>query len=75
LSAATLDRYLQKIGQPQIFGTQFRFEGDHPWTMDPYNEKLLPDSFHAIFGVPPLEEERKQLEEIRSSASRERKGA
>jgi hypothetical protein len=65
LSAATLDRYLHHIGQPQIFGTQFRFEGDQPWTMDPYNDKLLPDSFRAMFGVPPIEEQRRQLEEIR----------
>jgi photosystem II stability/assembly factor-like uncharacterized protein len=72
LSAATLDRYLHHIGQPQIFGTQFRFEGDQPWTMDPYNDKLLADSFRAMFGVPPIEEQRKQLEEIRRE-SREKK--
>jgi photosystem II stability/assembly factor-like uncharacterized protein len=64
LCAATLDRYLQKIGQPQIFGTQFRFEGDHPWNMDPYNDKLLPDSFRGIFRVPPIEEQKKQLDEL-----------
>ncbi len=65
LSAATLDRYLHHIGQPQVFGTQFHFDAAHPWNMDPYNEKLLPDSFRAIFGVPPIEEQRKQLEQIR----------
>jgi photosystem II stability/assembly factor-like uncharacterized protein len=72
LSAATLDRYLQKIGQAQVFGTQFQFEGDHPWTMEPYNEKLLPDPFRAIFGVPPIIEQRRQLQEIQRE-SRQKK--
>ena len=27
IAAATLDRYLQKVQQPQVFGTQYRWDG------------------------------------------------
>jgi len=39
IAAATLDRYLQKIKQPQIYGTQYHIgpnQGDK-FTQDPYN--------------------------------------
>jgi len=65
LSAATLDRYLQKIGQPQIFGTQYSFQDKNPWTMEPYREDLLTDAWRKLFGVPGLAEQKKQLDEIR----------
>jgi len=65
LSAATLDRHLQKIGQPQIFGTQYSFQGKNPWTMDPYHEDLLTDASRELFGVPRLVQQKKQLDEIR----------
>ena len=51
IAAATLDRYLQRIGQPQVFGTQFSFtkeNGPQKWTMSPYNRSLIgPNLRHA----------------------------
>lgn len=46
IAAATLDRYLQKTNQPQIYGTQYLTgpnQGDK-WTQEPYNRRLVPDS-------------------------------
>jgi len=67
IAAATLDRYLNKIGQPQVLGTQFHFDNNQPWTMEPYNRELLSDALRRELKVPPLAEQTKQLEEIRKS--------
>jgi len=37
LAAASLDRLVDRLKQPQVFGTQFQRNGDAPWTMEPYN--------------------------------------
>jgi hypothetical protein len=51
LAAMTLDRYLGRIGQPQIFGTNFS-TGDvndsTGWTLEPYDVDLIPDALRAI---------------------------
>ena len=54
IAAATLDRYLQNIGQPQIYGTQFTVNSGAPATQAPMDGKLVPDSLRRILGVPPL---------------------
>ncbi len=44
LAAASLDRYLHLVGQPQVFGTQFTNKEPSnykTWTMAPYNQDLL----------------------------------
>lgn len=43
IAATTLDRYLQKIGQKQIFGTQFRVT-QGTWTHEPYDRSLISDA-------------------------------
>lgn len=51
LAALTLDRYLQQIGQSQVFGTQFSTtDGNDPakWSMEPYDDALVPDALRAI---------------------------
>ena len=51
IAAATLDRYLQKIQQPQIYGTQYFIgpnQGDK-FTQEPYNRQLVPDSLRAAY--------------------------
>ena len=66
IGAATLDRYLFKIGQPQIYGTQFLAKKGEPATQGNYNRALVPDSLRAALGVPSLaeqEEQRRQWEE------------
>ena len=67
IAAATLDRYLQSIKRPQIFGTQYPLDPNAPHpvhsgaspfrsgrTLEPYNESVLPDSIRTDFCVPAL---------------------
>lgn len=61
ISAATLDRYLQTIGQPQVFGTQYNNHDDSPYTQVPYNRDLIPDQMRALFCVPDMEQQRKNV--------------
>lgn len=63
IAAATLDRYLQNIGQPQIYGTQFRHPPKEKWTQEPYRRDLLSDAIRKASGVPPLAEQDKQRED------------
>ena len=74
IEAATLDRYLQSIGQPQVFGTQYPLDPNLPHqphpavgsqgafrsgrTLAPYNEQFLPDSARLDFCVPVLAQQR-----------------
>jgi hypothetical protein len=61
IATATLDRYLQAIGRKQIFGTQFRLlpgingkiDTKAPWTQEPYDPTLVPDSLRTELGVVP----------------------
>lgn len=67
IAAATLDRYLQRIGRPQIYGTQFVLPaaGDEV-TQGDYDQALLPDALRRAAGVPPLEaqqDQRRQMQE------------
>jgi hypothetical protein len=56
IAAATLDRYLQSVKQPQVFGTQY---GE---TQDPYNRGLLTDSLRLTFCVPEQAKQAAMLE-------------
>ena len=51
LAAATLDRYLHKIGQPQIYGTQTMVRRGEPPTHEPFDHALIPDSIRTVLGV------------------------
>ena len=76
LAAATLDRYLQAVNRPQVFGTQY--PGDKAIentpkpqvdphvlniqrTQQPYDAKLLPDSVRRDFCVPDVNQQEKNL--------------
>lgn len=70
LVAASLDRYLMKIEQPQIFGSQFN--NPHPadpakWTNEPFNEKLVSESLRKIYYQPTLQEIKNRLELLKSN--------
>jgi hypothetical protein len=52
LAAATLDRYLQTIGHPQIYGTQFRTQPGKPTDQEPYDRALISDPLRQQLGVP-----------------------
>lgn len=66
IAAATLDRYLQAIGKPQVLGTQYKKDSDGGATQEPFSRALLPDTLRTVLGVPVLskqEERRKALAE------------
>jgi hypothetical protein len=55
LAAAGRDRYLFKIGKPQIYGTQFH-KIDGVWTIEPIDRTAMTDAERAKANVPPLAE-------------------
>lgn len=63
IAAATFDRYLQSIGQPQIYGTQFSESGGI-WTQAPYDSDVLSDGLRTASLVPSLTEQQLQLQQF-----------
>jgi hypothetical protein len=61
ISAASLDRYLQSIGQAQVFGTQYQSTDDQPTTQEPYNRTLVPDVLRLVFCVPALKQQQSNV--------------
>jgi hypothetical protein len=76
IAAATLDRYLHAVNQPQVFGTQYpgdKSVGNTPKpqvdprvmniqrTQQPYDAKLIPDSVRQDFCVPDVNQQEKNL--------------
>jgi hypothetical protein len=75
MAAATLDRYLQMIGRPQIFGTQYPLDPNVPIdpaadphvarfkgrTESPFNDQLLTDTVRRDFCVPDLAQQKQNL--------------
>lgn len=66
IAAATLDRYLFNMKQPQIYGTQTLIIGGAA-TMEPYNRKLIPDALRQALGVPSLETQEERLAETQKA--------
>jgi hypothetical protein len=69
MATATLDRYLQSIHQPQIYGTQFLTPPNQPATQEPYNRTLISDALRHQLGVPSQsaqEDQRKQYDAQRA---------
>ncbi len=64
IAAAALDRYLQKIGQPQIYGTQYRTPDRRNTTQEPYNRTLVPDALRKALGVPTQAEQEVRRREL-----------
>jgi len=65
IAAATLDRYLEKIGQKQVFGTQFSSDPRSKWTQEPYDRELVSDALRRQLGVPPQSVQAEQLKAYR----------
>jgi hypothetical protein len=64
LAAASLDRFLKRIGQPQVFGTQFFSKTENErqtWTMEPYNRSLIGLSLRDANCVPDQEHQAETL--------------
>jgi hypothetical protein len=75
IAAATLDRYLHAVNQPQVFGTPYpadKAAGNTPkpqedprvWnvrrTQQPYDARLLLDSIRRVFCVPDASQQEKK---------------
>jgi len=54
IAAASLDRYLQRIEQKQIYGTQSNSRDGEAWTREPYNRDLVSDALRRELAVPDL---------------------
>ena len=67
LAAATLDRFLWRIGQPQVFGTNFSHKevaGQPKWTTDPYDRLLVPPTLREANCVPDQKHQSETLEAL-----------
>lgn len=65
IAAASLDRYLQSIGQPQIYGTQTTTTSGSEPTKDPFDRTVIPDSLRTNLGVPTLAEQDERMRQSR----------
>lgn len=71
LSAAALDRFLGKVGQPQVFGTQYRRPpGQLTYSQEPFDRDLLSRTTREVFGVPDLAAQQARLEGMNDRGSR-----
>lgn len=66
IAAATLDRYLEKVGQKQIFGTQYSTDAQSHWTQEPYDRELISDALRRQMGVPSQAVQAEQLKAYQS---------
>jgi hypothetical protein len=64
IAAATLDRYLETIGQKQIFGTQFTGGSDHKFSQEPYSRDLISDALRRQLGVLSQANQAEELKAI-----------
>ncbi|HEX3586923.1 MAG TPA: hypothetical protein VH024_13060 [Candidatus Angelobacter sp.] len=60
IAAATLDRYLQSVQKPQIYGTQVVGDGKK-LTQDPYDRELISDALRRKLAVPSLADQQENL--------------
>jgi hypothetical protein len=65
IAAASLDRYLMSIGQPQIYGTQTMAANDGGVTMEPYDRAVISDQLRAASNVPPLKEQEENVRKLK----------
>ena len=61
IAAATLDRYLEKIKQKQIYGTQYSSGEKNFWTQEPYDKDLISDALRRQLAVPSQAIQAEQL--------------
>ncbi len=69
IAAATLDRYLQAIGKPQIFGTQYTGTCNLNGTVcketqEPYDDSIISDQIRKDFCVVDRATQQKNVEAI-----------
>jgi hypothetical protein len=67
LSAASFDRLMQKVGQSQVFGTQYRKDPSLGWTLQPLASEVLTDGVRKTFNVPTLEQSKLHVVKMNES--------
>lgn len=68
IAAASLDRYLQWIGQKQIYGTQTTSQGGGQWTKAPYDRDTISDALREELTVPVLAAQDAQVSKMNAQA-------
>ena len=68
IAAATLDRYLQAIGRPQVYGTQYKTPSSGPVTQEPYDRALVSDALRRLLGVPDQKGQAAQRADFQAQA-------
>lgn len=63
IASATLDRYLQSVQKPQIYGTQIVGDGKK-LTQDPYDRELISDTLRRQLGVPSQAAQEEELKKM-----------
>jgi hypothetical protein len=69
IATATLDRYLDSIEKPQIYGTQFHNPQGQDWTQEPYDRGLISDVLRRELGVPVQSAQEAQLKQFAAPAA------
>lgn len=69
IASATLDRYLQSIGKPQVLGTQFKLPEGAPVSQDPFDRALVSDAVRQALRVPPLAEQEQEGRDMQAHAA------
>lgn len=70
IASATLDRYLQSIGKPQIYGTQYATPTGKPVSQGSYNRELISDALRHELGVPSRGNQEEQLKKYNAPAAK-----
>jgi len=68
IAAATLDRYLQAIGKPQVLGTQYMVPSGAPATQEPYDRALISDAMRKALHVPTMSEQEQRRQHLTAEA-------
>jgi hypothetical protein len=66
IASATLDRYLQSMDRPQIYGTQYVGK-QGKMTQGAFSSDFISDSLRAELGVPSLVEQQEQLKTMNAA--------
>lgn len=65
IASATLDRYLQKVGQKQVIGTQYlKPNKSDAWTQEPYDRVLVSDALRNFLHVSSQADQDRQLKRV-----------
>ncbi len=64
LFAAATDRYLLSIGEPQIYGTQYKRNWDEPWRLGKIDSTKISDAERIKFGVETLAEQKEKVKKL-----------